>query len=401
MLGFAINKISPVKTVILILLIAVGSLVLPNILLHSALSSKPHQSTTVQLRPQQNPIKSILLWNGSGRKEVRAFGLGQQAFINQNCTYTQCDMTDNRSEHPIEHYDAVVVVFNDEFTSEDQLRMPQFKNGRNPNQRVVFFTQESPVALKAYYNMTELSNFFNWTMTYRSNADVPFIYGRITAKSIDLKAEEIARFRGKARRRGAGPSRNKTAAWMVSHCNTHSQRETYVKELSKHIDVDIYGGCGNLSCALDVLHHSDPQCYDMLESNYKFYLSFENSLCPDYVTEKFFKIMAHDILPVVYGAADYTKHAPPHSFIDAGKWKPRELAAYLKLLDANDALYDEYFWWKDHYRVEFSVNDMSRHGFCDLCQKLHEPAISKSYKELASEWGDGNQCKPFHPSTIS
>lgn len=188
---------------------------------------------------------------------------------------------------------------------------------------------------------------------------------------------------------------------MVSHCNTHSQRETYVKELSKHIDVDIYGGCGNLPCALDVLHHSDPQCYDMLESNYKFYLSFENSLCPDYVTEKFFKIMAHDILPVVYGAADYTKHAPPHSFIDAGKWKPRELAAYLKLLDANDALYDEYFWWKDHYRVEFSVNDMSRHGFCDFCQKLHEPAISKSYKELASEWGDGNQCKPFHPSTIS
>ncbi|XP_057376634.2 alpha-(1,3)-fucosyltransferase C-like [Daphnia carinata] len=372
-----------------------------NVLFMSALPSKANQSTTVQLRRQQNQTKTILLWNGSGRKEVRAFGLGYEAFVNQNCTYTQCDMTNNRAQHPIEYYDAVVIVFNDEFTSNDELRMPDFKNGRNPNQHVVFFTQESPVALKAYYNMTDLSNMFNWTMTYRLNADVPFVYGRITPKAGALKPEEIVRYRQHARRPG-GPLRNKTAAWMVSHCDTHSQRETYVKELSKYIDVEIYGRCGNLSCALDVLHHSDPQCYGMLESNYKFYLSFENSLCPDYVTEKFFKIMGHHIVPVVYGGADYTKHAPPHSFIDASKFnKPKDLAAYLKLLDANDTLYNEYFWWKDHYRVEFSVNDMSRHGFCNLCQKLHEPVNVKSYKELESEWGNGNQCKSFDPSTVS
>jgi alpha-1,3-fucosyltransferase len=68
----------------------------------------------------------------------------------------------------------------------------------------------------------------------------------------------------------------------------------------------------------------------MLESTYKFYLSFENTVCPDYVTEKLFKILAHDVVPVVYGGADYTQQAPPISYIDARKFKPKDLAGFKK-----------------------------------------------------------------------
>jgi alpha-1,3-fucosyltransferase len=35
---------------------------------------------------------------------------------------------------------------------------------------------------------------------------------------------------------------------MVSHCDTHGQREAYIKELVKFIDVDVCGPCGTLSC---------------------------------------------------------------------------------------------------------------------------------------------------------
>jgi alpha-1,3-fucosyltransferase len=91
--------------------------------------------------------------------------------------------------------------------------------------------------------------------------------------------------------------------------------------------VDRAGPCLVL---VTILHSSDPQCYDMLESTYKFYLSFENAICPDYVTEKIFQNSGsrHSPGPVVYGGADYCQHAPPHLYIDARKFKPKDLAGF-------------------------------------------------------------------------
>ena len=60
-------------------------------------------------------------------------------------------------------------------------------------------------------------------------------------------------------------------------------RLDYARELSKHIGVDIYGSCGSKRCPRTSQH-----CFDMLNKDYKFYLSFENSNCKDYITEKFF-----------------------------------------------------------------------------------------------------------------
>ncbi len=88
-----------------------------------------------------------------------------------------------------------------------------------------------------------------------------------------------------------------------------------MKELQKYIDVDIFGKCGQLKCS------KDKKCYEMIAKNYKFYLAFENSvsfliilllsifsflyylvfpqqLCKDYVTEKFYRTVNYDIIPV-------------------------------------------------------------------------------------------------------
>ena len=69
------------------------------------------------------------------------------------------------------------------------------------------------------------------------------------------------------------------------------------KELGQYIDVDIYGGCGSLKCA----RNNNANCLDMLDSEYKFYLAFENSNCQDYITEKFWSILNHDVIPIVMG----------------------------------------------------------------------------------------------------
>jgi len=133
-----------------------------------------------------------------------------------------------------------------------------------------------------------------------------------------------------------------------------------------------------------------------MERTYKFYLAFENSLCFEYVTEKLFRQLHYDILPVVLDLhGNYAKFAPPHSYINALDYPSVEaLANYLVLLDQNDTLYNEYFWWKGHYVVRKSESDFQR-GLCRLCSLLHEPKPSKTsfYDDLTAWWDGRAQCK--------
>ena len=88
----------------------------------------------------------------------------------------------------------------------------------------------------------------------------------------------------------------------------------------------------------------------MLQKKYKFYLAFENSNCRHYITEKFFyNALQFNMIPIVMGAKrkDYENVAPYKSFIHVDDFEnPLQLAEYLKKLDANDKLYNEYFQWK-------------------------------------------------------
>ena len=162
------------------------------------------------------------------------------------------------------------------------------------------------------------------------------------------------------------------------------------------MNVDVYGDCGEMEeeCSKDPVTFVSPdECYRMIESKYKFYLSFENALCTDYVTEKFFDILNYKIVPVVYGGANYSQIAPPNSYIDARQFEPKQLADYLMKLDADDALYNEYFAWKDHYDVGTGVKNQVLNGFCDLCRQLHQdnnrPQI---FSQLMNHWLPENQC---------
>ena len=159
------------------------------------------------------------------------------------------------------------------------------------------------------------------------------------------------------------------------------------------MDVGIYGSCGPLKCDLNIAAGiSTSGCYDLLERDYKFYLSFENSICVDYVTEKFFAILDYNVVPVVLGGANYSKFAPPNSYIDALQYTPRQLADYLKLLDSNQTLYEQYFEWKKHYVVHRGLWKMTKDAFCHLCEKLHNDSEQKVYSNLQETWSAEAQC---------
>lgn len=89
----------------------------------------------------------------------------------------------------------------------------------------------------------------------------------------------------------------------------------------------------------------------MLEQQYKFYLSFENSICRDYVTgatklkscfyqeslsspcnsEKFYNALLFNVVPVVYGGANYNAVAPKGSYIDVRDFTSGKYYIYIHL----------------------------------------------------------------------
>jgi alpha-1,3-fucosyltransferase len=187
----------------------------------------------------------------------------------------------------------------------------------------------------------------------------------------------------------------KMVAWMVSNCHTHSQREQYVEELSKSIPVDIYGQCGPLKCRRNEAN-GDEQCLNLLESQYLFYLSFENSICKDYVTEKFWNALSRNLLPIVLGGSNYTQIAPPKSFINVADFtSPAQLGKYLNYLAGNLTAYSEYFEWKQYFNVYSAEEQYLSRAMCKLCEKLNSPyeeEPEKIYNSIHSWWRNDAQC---------
>ena len=56
----------------------------------------------------------------------------------------------------------------------------------------------------------------------------------------------------------------------------------------------------------NVLKRTDIEIINMdINNNYYFYLAFENSLCDEYITEKFFRTLNYNTVPVVMGGPRY------------------------------------------------------------------------------------------------
>ncbi|KAF7488930.1 Alpha-(1, 3)-fucosyltransferase C [Sarcoptes scabiei] len=225
-------------------------------------------------------------------------------------------------------------------------------------------------------------NGFNLTATYRFDSDVPIPYGKIINRTKPLRNDlkKTINILGKI----------KPIVWFVSNCVTESRREIYVKNLSKYLPVDIYGKCGDLNCSV---RYKD-ECYRKAAKKYLFYLSFENSICIDYVTEKLFNVLNYDIVPVVFGGANYTKILPPGSYIDASRMDPQSLAIELIKIANNRNLYLKFFEWRKFHFVEFPSL------FCEVCEKIQLDRIEsskriiskwKSYKEI-NHWYFDNSC---------
>lgn len=314
-------------------------------------------------------VKTILSWNLFFDPGIYFFSrkINEEVLIKAGCEVTECLFTEdlnlfNKSD---------VIIFYAQYLYD----IPTY---RFPHQKFVFFQMEPPNYSKSNIfqsNQTRF-NFFNRTMTYRRDSDIVQrdLYGLTVRKKTSSRIFTDYGFK----------KNSKLVAWFVSNCNSSNKREDYVTQLSRFVPIDVYGQCGNLTCG----DKESSNCFDMLKRDYKFYLAFENSFCPDYVTEKLFKPLYYDTVPIVMGAVDYNFIAPPNSFIDVRNFNsPKHLADYLLMLDKSGDLYERYFDWKRDYKVD--LNPMN--GWCNLCKFAHDPTV-KIYDDIKKWWLDEKEC---------
>ena len=176
----------------------------------------------------------------------------------------------------------------------------------------------------------------------------------------------------------------RSITWFVSNCNAPSGRDEYVTEMQKVTKVDIFGKC---SGTLDLSKQTADERQTL--SDYKFYVAFENSKCPEYATEKVHKILNLGIwdnppVPIVMGPNKswYETHLPRQSFIHVDDFdNPKELGQYLVYLGSNDDVYFEYLKWRRYYQ---HTRDSTMR--CKLCDMLVNNKLNQEKQVVISDF---------------
>ena len=277
------------------------------------------------------------------------------------CTFGMCSLTTNRSF--IKTADAILYVIPYGYSN---LKQPPIqRKDRNPNQPWIFMVFESPFNTHAdELSKPEWRNMFNWSMSYRLDSDIHLPYGCIAPNLQPTPTNYI----------NIVSRKSKMAAWIVSNCNDDSRRLEFVRELKREgVEVDIYGACG-----------TGKLTNESVLQQYKFYLALENSLCTDYVTEKFFERYNHDLILITLGGIAYNRYFPRGTFIDASAFRNiSTLAKYILHVNGNDTKYMELLTSKNRFVTRGAHTYGRKYGFCKLCEMVRNyDQYRKSYYDI-------------------
>lgn len=253
----------------------------------------------------------ILTWTDKYTPPYTYWSHGKKSLKMMNCKFQNCYLVDEVDYfQDITDYD--VILFNAVEMHKSFIDIPML---RSDNQIYVFVSLESA----ANYPITDerYNSFFNYTWTYKLNSDIVYPYFIIRNKRNTVIGPKqhmnwinVSNMISTSDAFQAQLETKKTAvAWFVSHCYTTNHRLEYVYNISTalskyNLTLDIYGDCGDKTC----LQTNIEECLYMLETDYYFYLAFENSFSEDYVTEKVMYALDHFVVPVVFGGADYSRY---------------------------------------------------------------------------------------------
>ncbi|KAI4880958.1 hypothetical protein NFI96_001127 [Prochilodus magdalenae] len=281
-----------------------------------------------------------------------------------------CFLKDNQSMFS----QADVVVFHHHELWTNRSKLPLYLS-RPPRQKWVWLSLEPPMH---NCNLLAYNGLFNWTMSYRSDADISVPYGKLVPKKNN--STYLIPQKG-----------NCLAAWVVSKYKENQRRSNVFQQLKEHMMIEVYGHWNRRPLSVKALLPTLSQCH--------FYLAFENSLHRDYITEKLWRnSLQAGSVPVVLGPsrANYERVVPRDAFIHVNDFSSvKELAAFLKHLASDRQSYESYFRWRESYDVKTFTDWRER--LCTICPHYYKLPAHKVYKDLHG-WLHKDPC-PAH--TIS
>uniref|UniRef100_A0A8D3A123 GDP-fucose protein O-fucosyltransferase n=1 Tax=Scophthalmus maximus TaxID=52904 RepID=A0A8D3A123_SCOMX len=273
-----------------------------------------------------------------------------------DCATSSCLVTSNRKVQLYKRT-ASIIFYGTDFRAYEA-PLPRLRH-----QTWALFHEESPMNNYVLSHAPGI-RLFNYTATFRWESDYPLTLQWLP--SLDYLLAPVAvslQEKNRLRREGLAP-----VLYMQSHCDVPSDRDRYVKELMKYIEVDSYGKCLN-----------NKPLPEHLE---------DTATATDYMTEKLWRPLHQGCVPVYRGSSVVADWMPnDHSAVIVDNFpSPKALADFLKRLDEKDDEYAKYLEFKTPSRVtnirllealetrEWGVNDMSKpnylNGFeCYVCDR--------------------------------
>lgn len=364
-----------------------------------------------------------------------------ERILNETCIKSHPELQDKfdviifANDSILERADVVIIhpAFTD-LQTQNTVQFENLKKNRKPYQIITYFQKEGPYFHKIHRNYTRFNNFFNATVTFRTDSTFPHYYGKASS-GYDNRKMSVELLK-KSRSETVRISDYKPFGVLIAFSNCHSiKRLNTVKRLNDLLylpenipALDVFGECqkevvniSDYSFDRIMAQNNSKEIINLVlngteESNvrlnidfkkYRFYLSFENSECKDYITEKFFKnALENELVPIAMGGLsrkDYEKHIPRDAFIHVNDYGGIEseigikrLSKHINYLLRNDTAYLEYFKWKER---DISDYERKSDGFCDLFSQALKIRNGQNikfpvYKDF-EKWWFGDETDPI------
>ncbi|XP_026882597.2 4-galactosyl-N-acetylglucosaminide 3-alpha-L-fucosyltransferase 9-like [Electrophorus electricus] len=310
-------------------------------------SPRPEKPTTTAAPQPEKPILLLWIWPENYR-----FDFGDcKRFYNID----GCQLTDDRNLY--DQADAVLIFH--KAISWDMSNLPP--SPRPPFQKWIWFHVESPTNTP---RVAGIENLFNLTLSYRRDADISVRYPLTVSKAPNPEF--------------VMPKKDKLVCWFVSNTAPHTGTGTRMKfyeEFKKYIKVDVFGMMAG--------NRLNEQDYYPTMASCKFYLSFENSIHRDYITEKLNGPLSVGTVPVVLGPPrqNYEEFAPGDSFIHVNDFPNASvLADYLIRLDKDEEAYRRYFDWRKHVTATPHLIERLQEFIIYICHACEYIGRHREYK---------------------